>query len=534
MKTFEADVVIVGSGVAGALSAYKLAKKGIKVLVLEAGPRIKRQDIVSSFQETHKLDFSSGFPNEDWAPRPDWGTADGDSYIKQTGPTKARMEYLRVVGGTTWHWSANSIRLMPVEFKMKSTYGIGTDWPIDYDTIEPYYVEAEHEMGVAGDSDADYNMPRSKGFPLPALPSSYLENTVISELEEKSELRFISRTIARNSRPYQGRTQCKGFGTCSPICPSGAQYSAIVHVEKAEQHGAEILENMLVDRVTRDDYYNITGVEGRHPKHGRFKAKGKIVILAANGIETPKLLMMSKTETEPNGMASSSGRLGRYFMGHPGIYCRFLMPKPVYPGRGPHALMQCLTQRDGDFRKERGSWTMSIYNELRLHDIANDLLREGVVPPKLDEMIKDRALRQTSVNFQIEQKPVYDNGITLDWDDLDSSGQPRIQLHYGFSDYETNAFKAAEKEARRIVGLLGGEVTSVSDPTFHHHFMGMTMMGNNPKTSVTDQYGQTHDYRNLFVTSSSLFPTGGTANPTLTIAALALRTADYIAKQLGK
>ena len=531
MKTISADVIVVGSGVAGALTAYKLAKKGVNVVVLEAGPRIERQDIVSAFKETHKLDFSSGFPNVDWAPRPDWGEASGDTYIKQTGETSARMEYLRVVGGTTWHWSANSIRLMPVEFKMQSTYGIGVDWPIDYTTIEPYYVEAEHEMGVAGDSDAEYNMPRSSGLPLPALPASYLENTVISELEEKSELRFIPRTIARNSLPYQGRVQCQGFGTCSPICPSGAQYSAIVHVEKAQDLGATVLENMLVDRVIVDANGEISGVEGRHPNEGRFKASAKVVVLAANGIETPKLLLMSRSDAEPQGMANSSGRVGRYFMGHPGIYCRFLMPKPVYPGRGPHALMQSLTKRDGEFRKDRGSWTMSIYNELRLNEIANDLLQEGVMPPELDRMIKDRAQRQTSVNFQIEQQPVYENGISLDWTDLDRSGQPRIHFQYSFSDYETKAFKEAEKEARRIVGYLGGEVTSVSDPTFHHHLMGMTMMGDDPATSVTDQYGQTHDHKNLFVVSSSLFPTGGTANPTLTIAALALRTADYIAEQ---
>ena len=168
MKTLEADIVIVGSGIAGAISAYKLAQKGLSVLVLEAGPRIERQDVVKQFQNTHKLDFSSGFPNEDWAPRPDWGRADGDQYIDQSTNTDImRMEYLRVVGGTTWHWSANSIRLLPSEFKMQTNYGVGVDWPFDYEELEPYYSEAEQEMGVAAKDGEDDGSPRSAPYPIP-------------------------------------------------------------------------------------------------------------------------------------------------------------------------------------------------------------------------------------------------------------------------------------------------------------------------------------------------------------------------------
>jgi len=535
MKTLEADIVIVGSGIAGAISAYKLAQKGLSVLVLEAGPRIERKDVVKQFQDTHKLDFSSGFPNEDWAPRPDWGRADGDQYIDQSTNTDImRMEYLRVVGGTTWHWSANSIRLLPSEFKMKTNYGVAVDWPFDYEELEPYYSEAEQEMGVAAKDGEDDGSPRSAPYPIPEIPMSYLERTIIKKLEEKSELRFLHRPMARNSVPYKDRIQCQGFGTCSPICPSGAQYSAMVHIELAEKLGVKILDNMLVDRVITNDNNDVTGVEGRHPKDGAFSAKGKIVILAANGIETPKIMLMSKTKDRPNGIANRSGQVGRNFMEHPGLYCRFLMPEPMYPGRGPESTAYTSTNRDGAFRKEHSSWTMAMYNRMHLHDIAHDLLEKGMVPPELDTVLKDRALRQVEIDVHLEQLPRQENGITLDWDDLDSSGQPRMKLDFKYTEYETKSFEKSRKEFDRIVNLLGGEIIDIQGPFAHHHLMGMTRMGNDPKTSVTDGDGRTHEHDNLFVVSSSLFPTGGTANPTLTIAALALRTAEKIAKQLGK
>jgi glucose dehydrogenase len=158
-----ADVVIIGSGVAGALCAWRLAQKGLKVLILEAGPRIERKDIVQGFVGAHHLDLSAGFPNERWAPRPDWGTPT-DDYIRQTGKT-ARIEYLRVVGGTTWHWGAHCVRFLPRDFRIRSLYGVGDDWPISYDDIEPFYALADKEFGVCGNDAEDGGSPRSTPFP---------------------------------------------------------------------------------------------------------------------------------------------------------------------------------------------------------------------------------------------------------------------------------------------------------------------------------------------------------------------------------
>lgn len=530
-SALEADVVIVGSGVAGAMAAYKLASRGVKrIIIVEAGPRIQRADIVEKFKRSSALDFSSGFPNEKWAPRPNWADP-ANNYIEQTGPAKIKTEYLRVVGGTTWHWSGSTPRFLPVDFRLRSTYGVGADWPISYDEIEPFYCEAEEEIGVSGDSGANCGSPRSKPFPLPPIPFSYCDKYIASGLKGMG-VQFLTRPVARASKPYGGRGQCVGFGTCSPICPSGAQYGAIYTIEKVEKMGVRVLENTRVDRLVADG--NVKFLEARRADGTPVKIRGKIFVLAANGIETPRLLMMSANENMPKGLANSSGMVGRNYLEHPTLVCRLVMPEPVYPGRGPETIMFSHTYRDGAFRKERSGWTLSVENRVHFHDITNDLLTRGVEGPGLLDKLKDRMVREVEFDANLEQLPNPDNCLTLNWDKRDTAGQPMIKHYYSFSDYEQAGFRHVHETFDAIAKVLGAEVSDFSGPVPVHHPMGMTRMGADPKTSVTDPFGRSHDHRNLFIASASLFPSSGTVNPTLTIAALALRTAGEIQKQLSQ
>jgi choline dehydrogenase-like flavoprotein len=528
-REISADVVVIGSGVAGALTAYRLAAKGVKVAILEAGPRIDRAQIVKAFTETHKLDLSGGFPNEKWAPRPDWSRPD-DDFLEQAGPDISRLEYLKVVGGTTWHWAAVANRMTPVEFRMNTAYGVATDWPLSYDDIEPFYCEAEHEIGVAGDGKADDGAPRSRPFPMPMIPHSYSDKVIMKAVKDVG-IDFIARPGARNSIAYDGRSQCVGFGTCSPICPSGAQYNASVHVAKAEKLGARLFENTRADMIVSGPDGGITGIRAVTKDGAEIIARGKIFVLAANGIESPKLLLMGANENMPKGLANTSGRVGRYFYDHPGIYCRFVMPQPVYP-RGPENTMTSYTFRDGAFRKERAGWSMAVYNRPHIYDITHELLLAGDEPPQIDQTLRDRAFCQLELDSHMEQLPRESNGIRLNWGKRDSAGQPSIRLEYGFSDYEKAGFAHTRGIMEQMLKALGARKIAISDPFAHHHLMGTTMMGSDPKTSVTDAQCRTHDHKNLFVVSSSVFPTGGCANPTLTIAALALRAAEEIARQL--
>ncbi|MGH1404018.1 MAG: GMC family oxidoreductase [Alphaproteobacteria bacterium] len=534
MKKYHADVVIVGTGIAGAMCAYSLAKKGLRVIALDAGPRIKRHEIVSGFQSTHKLDLSAGYPNSDHAPRPDWGGE--DTYLKQTGTDILRTEYLRLVGGTTWHWGGTCPRFLPVDFKMKSAYNIADDWPLSYNDLESYYAQAEKELGVSGQQTQNALQEgagfRSTKYPMPAIAPTYSEQKIMAAIEGKSNLRFNPRPISRNSRPYKDRVQCQGFGTCSPICPSGAKYSAIVHIEQAEELGAQVLDNMLVDRIVKNKDNHITSVKGRYKAQEPFEVFGKVIVIAANGIETPRLLLMSADDHEPNGVANGSGQVGKNLMDHPGLLCRFLMPEPVYNGRGPENMVVCETYRDHEERAEKAGWMLSTNNALPLHDLTADLLNKEYVGKPLNESLKDYAERFAQFTISTEQLPHPDNSVSVDFHEKDRAGQPKIKLNYGFKSYEKKALEAMKGQFKNILKMINAELLSIGEPFSQHHLMGTTRMGHDAKRYVADSDGRSYAHSNLFFAGSSLFTTGGTANPSLTIAALALRTSDVIYAQL--
>ncbi len=529
-ETLNADVVIVGSGVAGALCAYQLAQQGVKVLLLEAGPRLQREAIVKGFQVSPHFDLSAGYPNPDWAPRPDWVNPD-NAYIVQSGPAVNQMEYLRVVGGTTWHWSGTAMRLRPDDFRMFSQYQVGVDWPISYDMLEPDYARAEQELGVAGDAGVSPRLPRSTPFPMPPVPPSFAERWVGERLRAIG-LSFNSSASARNTQPYDGRSQCAGFGTCAPICPTGAQYSAMVHVEKAERLGVRVLENCRADRLHTDAAGQIQSVSFSRADGTVGTASGKLFALAANGIETPRLLLMSASDKYPQGLANSSGQVGRNYMDHPGLYLQMVLPEPVYSGRGPVTTQQCLAYTEGDFRRSHAGWLLDTLNTLDMHQITLQALLEGLVPPALDEVIRQRATHQFQIDALMEQLPDACNRITLDWAKRDRAGQPGIQLHYGYGEYEQAGFEKIRGIFHTIGQTLGASSTHISEPFVHSHLMGAARMGDDSRYAVADSHGRTHDHANLFLLGSSLFPTAGTVNPTLTIAALALRSARAMQQQL--
>ncbi len=184
-ENIDAEVVIIGSGVAGAITACRLAEKGVKnIVVLEAGPRIDRAATVQNFMKSPYDDASSGYPNPAHAPRPDWNTGNAASSIVMTGPVATKTEYLRVVGGTTWHWAGSTPRLHPADFTLRKKYGVGYDWPFGYETLAPYYNEAEKELGVAGDSAFDDGSPRDMHFPMPPIPLSFCDRQISQGLPE--------------------------------------------------------------------------------------------------------------------------------------------------------------------------------------------------------------------------------------------------------------------------------------------------------------------------------------------------------------
>ncbi len=211
MAEYEADVVIVGAGVAGLLAAWNLVRTGARVLVLESGPRVNRAEAVETYRNAVIKTPESPYPDVPYAPRP--AIAAMDDYYVQVGPVAFKSNYERRVGGTTWHWLGTTLRHIPSDFEMQSRYGVAADWPFGYDAIEPWYLAAEQALGVAGDNDEDYGSTRSGNYPLPPLPLTYLDRRIALAVAPLGlEVKLTPQ--ARNSIAYDGRPPCCGNATC--------------------------------------------------------------------------------------------------------------------------------------------------------------------------------------------------------------------------------------------------------------------------------------------------------------------------------
>lgn len=523
----EYDVVFVGSGVAAATAGSRLATAGARVVFLEAGPRTERDAAVMRLR-------GGQYPYESppWAPQPTSG--DPDHYYVQAGKGTFSSDYERRVGGTTWHWLGTCPRLLPSDFKMESKYGVGVDWPIGYDELEPWYVQAEHELGVAGDSEIDAGSPRSAPFPMPAIPIASGDE-VIKEAAAKHGIEVIPNPQARNSvNGYQDRPQCCGNATCIPICPIQAKYDAMVHIDRAERHGATVIENAVVFQVDVGNDGNVTGVHYRTPDGEDVTVTGTIYVIAANAIETAKLLLMSRNEAAPNGVANSSDQVGRNLCDHPWARASGIATFPYAGSRGPLSVAGGDNIRAAETRGEFATYRFELGHFVgNPATIAEAEIRKGLVGKALWESVRHNAAHEVLIAALLEQLPDPENRVEPDWDNLDEIGLPRPKITYAIGDYTRDGWEQAKPVFAEILAEVGVEDVEFSEPGGAGHLLGTHRMGDDPATSVTDSFGRTHDHPNLFLAGGGLFPTVGTANPTLTIVALALRAAEHIGAELG-
>ncbi len=537
MAEYAADVVIVGAGVAGLLAAWKLTEAGAKVLVLESGPRVNRAKALETYRQAAIKTPDAPYPTLPYAPIP--SVAALDDYYVQVGPTPFKSTYVRRVGGTTWHWLGTTLRHLPSDFKLQSQYGVATDWPINYDDLASWYTAAERELGVAGNKSEDLGSPRSGEYPLPPLPLSYLDRQIAIAVAPLG-YRVKLTPQARNSIAFDGRPPCCGSATCVPICPIGAKYDATVHARKAEAAGAEIIEQAVVYQVEIDGEGKVSGVRFKHPDGSEHRATGRIFILAAHAIETPKLLLMSRTDALPNGVANSSDQVGRNLMDHPIQLSWALAQAPLYPYRSPLENAGIEDFRDGDFRRERSAFRIAIGEDGWSFPgtppdlLVTELIGQGLRGEALRNELNAQVARQFRFALLVEQMPLPENRVTPAWDKLDAIGLPRPQIDYRLGEFAEKGMVEARRIADQIFDAVG--VTYREHGAEHEgagHVMGTYRMGNDPQTSVVNAQQRSHDHPNLFLLGSGVFPTVGTANPTLTIAALSLWAADTIKQELG-
>lgn len=534
-KQYEADVAIVGAGLAGALLSYELTKKGLNVICLEAGPPIERFQVMQNFKAQVSRDFQNPYPNPPHAPRPSGKYH--DEYVESVGKNDYNPAYLRGVGGTTWHWAGHAWRFLEEDFKEHSLYGVGRDMPLHYNDLEPYYQKAEMLMGVSGVSNPldYYQFKRSKPYPLAPLPLSYLDQFVDQNIA-KVGLRVKPAPSARNTQVYDERPPCCGSNNCMPICPLGAQYSAIVHIQKAQQSKKfTLLSNVVVDHITSPDHKKVESLRARTPNGDEIRIRAHHYVLTGGGIEIPKLLLLSEVGND---------NVGRYLMDHPLMFVSFMAKKDVFPGRGPMVVGSITDFQTGDFRRSRAGLRINLKNFFDVQGVSANYIQQGYTGKTLREKIDLHSRRIIGLEIFFGQHPDRNNRITLSPTRKDALGIPHPRVEYEVGPWTERSLKPAYDACSQIAiacdfenGSLNFENETLDPKKRYHannHFMGTTIMGSDPKDSATDIWGRIYSRKtnepmqNLFVASSSLLAGTGVSNVSLTIAALALRLADHL------
>jgi glucose dehydrogenase len=546
MPTESFDVVIIGAGVAGALIADALAARQVKVLLLEAGETGGDRGALTARWAAATVKglgtpYIASEPSRIPGPEQPATEADRknarDVYYDQQTPEKYLSTYERRVGGTTWHWLGHTPRLLPNDFRLHTTYGVGVDWPLSYAGLEPWYCRAETELGVAGDDAEWQNVHgafRSQPFPMSKIWPSWSDEMFSRALGEVPvsgrRLAVLSTPSARNSQAYDGRPPCAGNASCVPICPIGAKYDGSVHVNKSVAKGARLWEKSVALRLEKDADGGVRTVHFKRWDQSEDTVRGRMLIVAANAIETAKLLLLS-------GVANSSDQVGRNLMDHLQKAVLGTAREPVYPFRGPPSTSGIETFRDGDFRKVHGAFRMSLGNDgwsrtgSPQTDVARLIETAGLFGRELRERLFHDVSRQVRMSCSVEVLPNPSNRVTVS-PLKDSFGVPRPQLHFATDDYTRGAFGPALDVIEDVLRAYGATVTSLDRNPQNYsgagHIMGTCRMGFDAKTAVVDADCRSFDHPNLYVVGAATFPTCGTANPTLTAAALALRAADHV------
>jgi len=520
-----ADVCVVGAGPAGALIAWNLSAAGHDVVVLEAGPRFGPADHEERM-ETHLR------PGK---PEPLWNMGGERDAFSASGDRAYPLNAARVkgVGGTTLHWQGMVMRHHEEDFRLDSAVSVAEDWPISYEDLLPYYASAGEAFSVAGASDNPFAPPRDQPHPLPAFPPSY-SDSLFAEACESLGIATHSVPNARNSEPTEAASACVGYGTCQPVCPSGAKYDATRHIDAAKDNGARVLDRVPVQRLDHDAAGEaVTAAVYVTPDGTEHRQEADEFVLAAGGVETPRLLLLSASEQYPDGLANSSGAVGRYFMDHlfAGVGGRLDEPtRQKHVGFNTSESHQFYDRED----TSRGAIKLEFLNYAgpAPAEIAMGAEEFG---DALLERIRDEYGTHLAVGALVEQYPRAENRIRLDPSTTDKHGNPVPDVVWQLDERTKRTIRRANEIQRAIMEEMGADIDWVvgpddTGPAYHH--MGTTRMGTDPEESVVNPDGQTHDLANLTIAGSSTFVTAGAMNPTLTLAALSLKAAEAVESRL--
>ncbi|OJU85053.1 MAG: hypothetical protein BGO11_15660 [Solirubrobacterales bacterium 70-9] len=519
----EFDVLVVGAGCAGSAVAKRLSDQGLDILVLEAGDWVTPE----MRPKTH-LDWEAR-ARHDFNPRPSVRGWDGDYPVTARGGNPIDAFIYAAVGGSAVGYGGHFWRFAPSDFRAQTLDGFGVDWPIAYEDLAPYYDLNEAEMGTAGLRGDPTGPPRDVESPTGPIPIGRLGEKWVDGFE-KLGWYWWPQEQAIISEDYRGRKACTNRGFCTAGCPHSAlAYAEEIYLAPALRRGAELRTGAHVREVTVDADGNARGAV-YYDRHGQLhEVLAKVVVVCANGLGSPRLLLMSTSPRFPDGLANSSGMVGKNLMthvqtmvighfedridAHQGAWGGAVATRQFYDG-----------DPKGDFKRGFMMAAMRGYPPL------TTALQVAPWGPAHHEAMERHLNHEGVIWVCGDDEPELTNQVTLDWENTDAYGLPGVVTDYTLSDNSRAMSKQMVARASELCEAAGAD--SVRDLGFDTllgwHLLGTVRMGDDPETSVVNADNRAHDVPNLYVVDGSSFPTGAAVNPTNTVQALALRAADRI------
>ena len=524
------DVLIIGAGASGAAVAWSLADTRMRILCLEQGDWLNSSEYPSNSQDYELQQF------KEFNIDPNVRGLDVDYPINNEESPISVVNFNGVGGGTILY-AAHFPRLHPSDFKVKTLDGVASDWPVDYDQLEPFFTLNDRMMGVSGLAGDPAYPPKQP--PLPHIPLGLVGETVARGYN-KLGWHWWPSDSAIISRPYKGRDKCLNLGPCMTGCAQGAKSSVdITYWPEAIRAGVELKTRCRVREITLNDegmangviYYDAEGLE-------QFQ-QAEVVVMACNGVGTPRILLNSKSERFPNGIANSSGLVGKNLMFHPSGFVQGIFEEKLDSHLGPIGC--CILSKEFyETDLSRGfvrGYNMQITRGSGPVTTAIQGFASGAVPWGPDHHAGfGRIFDHTAtIGILCEDLPEEHNTVTLDDTLKDSDGIPSPKITYTLSENTQKMLAHGLARGAEVLDAAGAiEINTVDllRPA-GWHLLGTARMGDDPKTSVVNSWGRSHDVRNLFIVDGSIFVTAGGLNPTSTIQALALHIADTMKKNLA-
>jgi choline dehydrogenase-like flavoprotein len=556
------DVVIIGSGAGGGTAAHVLTRLGIRVALLEAGPMLNpARDYKEHKTPADYPHRGAGERGESYFRRKDFGffgapngywEIDGEPYTTGEG-SSFRWFRSRIVGGRTNHYGRITLRFAGYDFKPYSTDGLGTDWPISYEDVAPYYDKVEEFIGVCGTREGIRSAPDGRFLPA---PQPRVHEVLIQRAAKRLGIACIPSRMAILTKPHNGRLACHYCGQCGRGCVTASNYSSSqVQIFPALKTGKlTLIPNAMAREL-------ITGADGRvqaasyidtQTREER-QVRGRVFVVAASACESARLLLNSKSPRHPQGLANSSGAVGRHLTDTAGYALSGSVPSlagmPKYDTdgySGGHLYMPWfgLDQKSKEFPRGYhielgGGYGMPMVGSF--HGVCRS--QEGYGASLKKALLESYG---TTVSFhgRGEMIPNAKSYCEIDPAAVDRFGIPVLRFHFQWSDNELKMVRHMHETFASIIETMGGRVLgprsledpakAIATPGAIIHELGTVRMGSDPGSSALNGYNQAHDCKNLFVADAAPFVSNPDKNPTLTICALAWRTSDYIAEEMRK